>query len=110
MWRRVDLVWTDVSEERIASIFRIDNTRATNQTESVCSHLLKLVPRSRIIYPEDRGDTFLWNVGSHKIYMAPHTRRRHSSDNIVINEDYVLPLNNENSLVHHLALLRVDCD
>jgi hypothetical protein len=22
MWRRVDLVWTDVSEERIASIFR----------------------------------------------------------------------------------------
>jgi hypothetical protein len=22
MWRRVDIVWTDVSEERVASIFR----------------------------------------------------------------------------------------
>jgi hypothetical protein len=26
-------------------------------------------------YPEDRGDTFLQNVGSHKIYTAPHTDR-----------------------------------
>jgi hypothetical protein len=30
-------------------------------------------------YPEDGGDMFLRNVGSHKIYMAPHPRRRHSS-------------------------------
>jgi hypothetical protein len=26
MWRRVDLVWTDVSEERIASIFRVEES------------------------------------------------------------------------------------
>jgi hypothetical protein len=26
MWRRVDLVWTDVSEERIASIFRVETS------------------------------------------------------------------------------------
>jgi hypothetical protein len=26
MWRRVDLVWTDVSEERIASIFRVQKS------------------------------------------------------------------------------------
>jgi hypothetical protein len=26
MWRRVDLVWTDVSEERIASLFRIEKS------------------------------------------------------------------------------------
>jgi hypothetical protein len=32
-------------------------------------------------YPEDGGDTFLQNVGSHKIYTAPHPRRRHSSLN-----------------------------
>jgi hypothetical protein len=32
-------------------------------------------------YPEDGGDTFLRNVGSHKIYTAPHPRRRHSSTN-----------------------------
>jgi hypothetical protein len=30
-------------------------------------------------YPEDGGDTFLRNVGSHKIYTASHPRRRHSS-------------------------------
>jgi hypothetical protein len=30
-------------------------------------------------YPEDGGDTFLRNVDSHKIYTAPHPRRRHSS-------------------------------
>jgi hypothetical protein len=26
MWRRVDVVWTDVSEERIASIFRVEKS------------------------------------------------------------------------------------
>jgi hypothetical protein len=30
-------------------------------------------------YPEDRGNTFLQNVGSHKNYTAPHPKRRHSS-------------------------------
>jgi hypothetical protein len=30
-------------------------------------------------YPEDWGDTFLRNVGSHKIYTAPHPRRRYFS-------------------------------
>jgi hypothetical protein len=30
-------------------------------------------------YPEDGGDTFLRNVGSHKIYTEPHPRIRHSS-------------------------------
>jgi hypothetical protein len=28
--------------------------------------------------PEDGGDIFLRNVGLHKIYTAPHPRRRHS--------------------------------
>jgi hypothetical protein len=31
------------------------------------------------IYPEDGGDTFLRNVGLHKIYRAPLSRRQHSS-------------------------------
>jgi hypothetical protein len=30
-------------------------------------------------YHENGGDTFLRNVGLHKIYTAPHPRRRHSS-------------------------------
>jgi hypothetical protein len=34
----------------------------------------------RFFYPEDRGVTFLQNVGSiHKTYRAPQPRRRHSS-------------------------------
>jgi hypothetical protein len=39
MWRRVDIVWTDVSEERIAPIFRIfnKNPRARNQREQVAA-------------------------------------------------------------------------
>jgi hypothetical protein len=31
MLRRVDLVWTDISEERIASLLRVENPRARNQ-------------------------------------------------------------------------------
>jgi hypothetical protein len=29
MWRRVDLVWTDVSEERIASIFMVEKSASS---------------------------------------------------------------------------------
>jgi hypothetical protein len=39
LWRRVHLLWTDISEERIASIFK-----------NGCSNVLMLVPRSRISY------------------------------------------------------------
>jgi hypothetical protein len=39
MWRRVDIVLIDVSEERIASIFRVkkeeENSQAKNQREQV---------------------------------------------------------------------------
>jgi hypothetical protein len=44
MWRRVDIVWTDISEERIASIFRVEKSAS-------CSHMLTLVPGSRIFLP-----------------------------------------------------------
>jgi hypothetical protein len=30
-------------------------------------------------YPEDGGETFFRNVGSHRIYTVPHGRRLHSS-------------------------------
>jgi hypothetical protein len=43
-----------------------------------CSHLLWFFARG-FFCPEDGGDTFLRNVGSHKIYTAPHPRRRHCS-------------------------------
>jgi hypothetical protein len=61
----------DVSEEHIASIFTTT-----------------LVARSRIFpfffYPEDGGDMFLRNVGLYNIYTAPHPRRRHSSNVVIV--------------------------
>jgi hypothetical protein len=34
MWRHVDIVLTDVSEERIASIFRVEEKRKSASEES----------------------------------------------------------------------------
>jgi hypothetical protein len=39
MWRHIDLVWTHVSEEHIASIFRVEKSRARNQREQVAADL-----------------------------------------------------------------------
>jgi hypothetical protein len=47
------------------------------QSAATCSHWL--LARG-FFYPQDGDDTFLRNVGLiHKIYTAPHPRRRHSS-------------------------------
>jgi hypothetical protein len=46
------------------------------QSAAICSGLF--LARG-LFYPEVGGDTFLGNVDSHKIYMAPHPRIRHSS-------------------------------
>jgi hypothetical protein len=72
VWRRVDVVdWTDVSEDTIASIFRVVSSAAT------CSRWFFA---RGFFYPEDGGDSILRNVGSiDHIYTAPHPRRRHSS-------------------------------
>jgi hypothetical protein len=32
MWSRVDLVWTDASEERIASIFKVEKSASEEPT------------------------------------------------------------------------------
>jgi hypothetical protein len=40
MWRPVDLVWTDVSEERIASIFRVEKS----ESEQVAADWASLQP------------------------------------------------------------------
>jgi hypothetical protein len=52
MWRRVDLVWTDVSEERNASIFRAEKSVCEEPAwAGGCRFLLTLVPRPRIFLP-----------------------------------------------------------
>jgi hypothetical protein len=59
----------------IAGCFRL-----VDQSVATCSRWF-LTPG--FFYPEGGGDTFLRNVGSHKIYTAPHPRRRHSSREIL---------------------------
>jgi hypothetical protein len=77
-WLRVDLVWTDVSEEPIASILMVKNLRVRNQHG--WSHPFMLVPCSQIFCAEDGGDTFFRNDSSHKTYMAPQQYWQNSSE------------------------------
>jgi hypothetical protein len=72
MWHHAVLVRTDVSEERVVFIFRVENP----QSAATCSRWILALG---FFYLEDEGDTFLLNVGSHKNYTAPHPRKRHSS-------------------------------
>jgi hypothetical protein len=62
MWRRVGLLEADVSEEHVASIFRIRRNNARRGNVLV-SYRLTLFLALVISYPEDGGDTFLRNVG-----------------------------------------------
>jgi hypothetical protein len=62
MWRRVDVVLTDVSEEGIASVFRVEgknNMRKLAPALTVSSLVDFLIFS---FYPEDGGHTFLRNV------------------------------------------------
>jgi hypothetical protein len=47
------------------------------QGRTICSHCSHWFLVRWFFYPKDGGDTFLRNVGSPKIYTAPHLRRRH---------------------------------
>jgi hypothetical protein len=47
---------------------------AESESESVYDHC-----QGEFFYPEYGGDMFLRDVGSHKIHMAPHLKRLHSS-------------------------------
>jgi hypothetical protein len=67
--------------------FYIKHTHINEIYHVITIHTFRNVPAAtrshwflthRFFYPEDGGDTFLWNVDSQKIYMAPHPRRRHS--------------------------------
>jgi hypothetical protein len=54
MWRRVDIVLTDVSEERIASRFRVEKSASEEKAQAGgCRQvsLVTLVPRSWSFLP-----------------------------------------------------------
>jgi hypothetical protein len=60
MWCRVDIVLTDVSEERIASIFRVEEKRnpKANQREQVLT--CSLSDFFIFFHLENGGDTFFF--------------------------------------------------
>jgi hypothetical protein len=79
MWHCEDLVWTDIW-----------------RTASHLSHWFLA-----LFYLEDGGDTFLRNVGSHKIYMVPHPRRWHSSQSLLRKPQILLKNTNFHSGFHN---------
>jgi hypothetical protein len=79
MWRRVDIVLTGVSEERIVSIFRVKKEkkirkRRTGVSICTCSHRFFACGFSSFFfYPEDGGDTFSeTSVNTISTYTASH--------------------------------------
>jgi hypothetical protein len=44
MWRRVVLLWTDVSEERIASIFRIEKSASDEPAWAATTDHIETIP------------------------------------------------------------------
>jgi hypothetical protein len=85
----VALIKTDVSEDRIASIFRVNECEQV-QSEILCSciggdskNTVAAYTRAyyfalyllALVHPEDGGDTLLRNVGSYKSHTASSPRR-----------------------------------
>jgi hypothetical protein len=71
MWRRVDIVLTDVSEELITS--SPENPQAMNQREQVAAGCSVWFLACGVFYPENGDDTFLRNVGLYNIYTSQKT-------------------------------------
>jgi hypothetical protein len=72
MWRRVDLVWTDVSEERVAWV-----EKSAGEEPAWTGGWSSFLARG-FFDAEDGSDTFLRNVGSRK-----STRRHILEDGIL---------------------------
>jgi hypothetical protein len=65
MWLRVDLVWTDVSEERIASIFRVEKSAGEEPAwAGGCRH----IPQDGILHSHRRE-----NLKSYNVYILGNT-------------------------------------
>jgi hypothetical protein len=69
IWRRVDLVRTDVSEERVATIFRVGKIREREKCYTFANRTTVL----------NSTYTFVLNVGFYKTHTASHPRIRHFS-------------------------------
>jgi hypothetical protein len=87
MWYHLALVRTDISDEHITSIIKMERIKELGWTLAVTSNgntnrcylLLPLFLFPDSFHPDGRCDTFLWNVSSNKSHMALHPRRCESS-------------------------------
>jgi hypothetical protein len=64
--------------------------RSKQQTENSAATCSRWFLACGFFYPEDGGITFLRNIGSNKIYMAPHHRRRHSAEGSSLQDPLIL--------------------
>jgi hypothetical protein len=65
MWRSVDLVWTDVSEECIASIFRIGKSARAIPSSEMSVHTrstLRHIPEDGILHSHGRENLKSYNI------------------------------------------------
>jgi hypothetical protein len=74
MWHHVCPVRINMSEEAIASIFRVERISELGTALAVTSNW-STVGRNN----DDGGHTFLWKVSSNKTHMMPHPKRRNST-------------------------------
>jgi hypothetical protein len=63
MWRRVGLVWTDVSEERITSIFRAEKSASEESAWEMASHIPEDGILSNSIHWISQGKSRFGEVG-----------------------------------------------
>jgi hypothetical protein len=77
IWRRVVHMCTDVSEELIASIFKVEigQTRGRRAAYGQLEYLVVTIPARLILDAEIAGNTFLRNVDSYTEYTALRFRR-----------------------------------
>jgi hypothetical protein len=87
MLRRVVLVRTDVSKDRIASIIRATIIFELETTLTITSNRSTLRRNFSAVclpvdscHPHDGGDTFSGNIGSYKSYATSHSIGRKSSE------------------------------
>jgi hypothetical protein len=78
MWCRVDILLTDVSEERIASIFKVEKSASDAPTWAGCCRLQPPAHAgsSRVNFSTLKMEAIFSETSVHT---RPHPRRRHSS-------------------------------
>jgi hypothetical protein len=89
MWRLVDLVWTDVSEEGVASIFRVEKS-ASEEPAWAGGYSLRNIPEDGILHSHRREnlksyiyENGWWNFDECSRFQNPWARKRSMYEKIL---------------------------